>query len=98
MLVVFSLSITPKRILHDLFAKHIDSKPGKNSSHLSSQVNKAGFNCDNDNLVAESSFLSELQIFSHPVFYCFSPYNFRHVSFPSVSGIQSRLRGPPVNI
>jgi len=98
MLIVFSLSITPKRILHDLFAKHIDNKPGKITRHVPSQVARAGFNCDNDNLVAESSFLSEFQIFSHPVFYCFSPYNFRHISFQSVSGIQSRLRGPPVNI
>ena len=97
MLIVFSLSITPKRILHDLFAKHIDNKPQKITHHLS-QLSKAGFNCDNDNLVAESSFLSEFQIFSHPVFYCFSPYNFKHTSFQSVSGIQSRLRGPPVNI
>ena len=99
LMVFFALSITPKRFLHDIFAKHIDNSKGpvKNNSHPY-QLDNAGYNCDNDNLVAESSFEIEQQNFSFPVFFCFSAYTIQHISFSSTFGIYSPLRGPPAII
>ncbi len=97
LLLVFALSITPKRFLHDAFAKHTDSKHPKSNDRLY-QLSVAGYNCDNDNLVAESNFVSDLQIFSFPVFAPIASYVIKNISFTSTFGIYSRLRGPPVNI
>ena len=97
LLVIFALSITPKRFLHDVFAEHIDNRQQK-SNEAPNQLTNAGYNCDNDNLVAESNFIHNQQIFSAPVLISFSAYIFHHISFTSVTGIYSSLRGPPVNI
>jgi hypothetical protein len=97
LLVVFACSITPKRLLHDLFAKHIDNRAGKNNK-APCQLTHAGYNCDNDNLVAESSFEISQQAFSFPIFTTFSSYIFKNISYGSVSGNYSSLRGPPVKI
>jgi hypothetical protein len=97
LLVVFAFSITPKRFLHDVFAKHIDNKPQKNND-APWQLTNAGYNCDSDNLVAESNFVSDQQVFSVPLFLSFSSYILKDISFSSASGIYSSLRGPPVNI
>jgi hypothetical protein len=94
---VFALSITPKRFLHNVFAKHIDSKPAKNNDKPY-QLNNSGYNCDNDNLVAESSFLNHLPSFQFPHTTFFSSYVVKNISFSSISAIYSPLRGPPASI
>jgi len=94
MLMIFSLSITPKRFLHNLFAKHIDSKHEINSDKPY-QLTNSGYNCDSDNLVAESTFLNDLPLFQFPVASSFSSYIVKNISFTSISAIYSPLRGPP---
>ena len=95
--MVFALSITPKRFLHTVFAKHIDNKPGKNNDKPY-QLTNSGFNCDSDNLVAESNFVGDHNSFEFPLFTSFSTYLFKNISFSSIVRIYSPLRGPPQNI
>jgi len=97
LLLVFVLGVTPKRFLHDLFAKHIDIT-SKKRSDIPFQLSKSGYNCDCDNLVAESTFVSNQQIFAFPLFTSFSAYIFGEISFCSISKIYYPLRGPPVNV
>ena len=80
-----------------MFAKHIDNRVGKNSANPYRLAN-SGYNCDCDNLVAESTFVSDQHIFSFPLFTSFSAYIFKEISFCSISKIYYPLRGPPVNI
>ena len=96
-LVIFVLGIMPKSYLHSVFAKHTDNKVGsKNGKPY--QLTKSVYNCDCDNLVAESTFLHELPAFKILIFFSFSSYTFRNVSFFSATGMFSPLRGPPVRI
>ena len=97
LLMVFALSITPKRFLHNIFAKHIDSRPVKNSKKPY-QLTNSGYNCDSDNLVAESTFLNDLSSFEFPPSTSFSFYIVKDISFTSIAALYSQLRGPPVNI
>ena len=80
-----------------MFAKHIDNKK-ENDSDRSCQFNIAGYNCDTDNLVAESAFIPGQHSFSFPLSFVYSSYILRNISFTSSPQIYSCLRGPPVNI
>jgi hypothetical protein len=95
MLVLFGFSVTPKLLLHTLFANHKDataSRPISDNIELST----SGFHCDVDNLVVESPFLFEYVTLDfttpvlfgtyqdRPIQHCCPPEN--HISF---------LRGPP---
>ena len=95
MLMIFAMSVTPKRFLHNVFAKHIDSKSEKNNNKPY-QLTNSGYNCDCDNLVAESTFINDLPSFYFPVSASFSSYVVKNISFSSISAIFSPLRGPPV--
>jgi hypothetical protein len=97
LLIVFAFSITPKRFLHTAFARHIDNKFVRDSNKPF-QLSASGFNCDNDNLVAESTFVHEQYIFQFPLFISFSSYIIKNISFSSSPQIFSLLRGPPVSI
>lgn len=97
MLLVFVLGITPKRYLHNVFAKHVDNKVQTTGSKPF-QLSVSGFNCDNDNLVAESVFTCESPVFEFPVRVSFSKYILCDISFLSVQEVYASLRGPPVNI
>lgn len=97
LLMVFALSITPKRFLHNAFAKHIDSNH-ENNNDKPYQLTNSGYNCDSDNLVAESAFLNDLHSFVFPPSYTFCSYIFKNTSFSSTSEIYSPLRGPPAKI
>jgi len=97
LLIVFSFSITPKNYLHSLFAKHDDCRYEKRTDSQY-QVTYAGYNCYPDNLVTESGFDNDLAVLSFPIFIAYSSYIIQDVSFTSVAGIFSSLRGPPVNI
>ena len=95
--MVFILGITPKRYLHNIFAKHIDSKSQRNDS-IPYQLSASGYNCDNDNLVAESAFTSDSHLLNFPIPIIFSNYTLIDVTYSSVEEVYASLRGPPVNI
>lgn len=90
------LGITPKIFLHNLFAKHIDNSI-KNYGDKPYQYFNSGFNCNCDNLVAESNFENNAQVFTINVSATYCVYAFQKFSFHSIPGIYSPLRGPPVN-
>jgi hypothetical protein len=94
---VFTLAITPKKTLHALLANHTDNT-AKSKDGERQQLSKAGFNCKCDNLVAESTFVSNQYIFSFAIFTFFSAYTFKEISFYSISKSYNLLRGPPINL
>jgi hypothetical protein len=94
MLLVFALAVTPKRFLHDAFAGHTD-KGSLQTSNAAYQLTQAGYNCDNDDVVANTAFVITQNIFSFPIFTSFCPYISREISLPSPAKIYSALRGPP---
>jgi len=96
-LLVFLLGMTPKRFLHDLFAKHTDVSLSK-SGEVPYRLNKAGFNCDCETLVAESVYVSHENLFFFPLLTTFSPYIFKDVVRSPFHHPYNLLRGPPVNI
>jgi hypothetical protein len=55
MLMLFTLSITPKLFLHAVFADHTDVVYKKTGGET--QVSKSGFSCDCNNQVATSPFI-----------------------------------------
>jgi hypothetical protein len=94
-LLLFLFSVTPKRYLHNFFAKHNDETLTV-SADGQEQLCKSGFQCDCNTLVATSPFVSEEPVaafvpptyFSKPgTFLVLSPY------FSAISYIE--LRGPP---
>ncbi|MBC7829362.1 MAG: hypothetical protein H7122_16565 [Chitinophagaceae bacterium] len=93
LLCVFAIGITPKQVLHDVLTHH-QHVQGKEKG--TSWVSKDRFNCDDENLVAQSPFVeqhNELQIvlpsnFSIGINLFFTSYKFLHQFF-------FELRGPP---
>jgi hypothetical protein len=93
LLCVFAIGITPKQVLHDALTTH-QHVLGKEKGTLS--VSKDRYNCDEENLVAESPFV--VQDYNHTI--CvrqaflvkpsifLSSYSFIHRFF-------FELRGPP---
>lgn len=57
LLAVFSFSITPKQLLHDVLADHTDFSTHKHK-HSADCVTKTGFSCDRLDLVAVSPFIA----------------------------------------
>ena len=94
LLFVFTLGITPKKTLHNWFAKHTDSTssiaPGNTQ-----QLTKAGFTCDCENLVAESHFItfSSLIVVNFPSVHSFVSFSISQLV--SLSLFHNNLRGPP---
>ena len=95
LLFVFTLGITPKKTLHNWFANHKDNTSAIPDGKTQ-QLTKAGFNCDCDDLVAESHFIT----FSRPVVVnipsVHSFVSFCIPSFISLSLFHNNLRGPPL--
>ena len=96
-LLVFTLGITPKKTLHNWFANHTDQK-SSGVANKTSELSKAGFNCQCDNLVAESHFIASATVFEVklPSVY-FSFYD----AVPTVTSLtlfDNNLRGPPAKI
>ena len=60
LLVLFAFSIMPKKMLHDWIVSHTDGVSVTAKSEVA-QVGKAGFNCNCQNLVAESPFTTDGQ-------------------------------------
>jgi len=95
LILVFALGITPKKTLHTWFANHTDSNykiPVGKTPHLI----KAGFNCQCDDLVAESHFIafSSFAVINIPSLHSFAAFSIP--SFVSLSLFHNNLRGPPL--
>lgn len=93
--MVFSISITPKRYLHDLFAGHKDTitKPVEDGK---ARLSQSGFKCDYNTLVATSPFTEysdEIEIKTLSVY----PSFFVSLSTPVYRSPHAffELRGPP---
>ena len=97
LLLVFTLGITPKRTLHDWFANHKDTT-SPIPAGKTQQLTTAGFNCDCDDLVAESHFITfgSLIIINIPSVHSF--VSFCIPSFISLTLFHNNLRGPPLKI
>ena len=95
MLMIFSLSITPKLYLHDLFARHSDillSVPDDGKVHIT----QSGFSCDCNTLVSTSPFTDyaiEIDI-KAPLDYSSFPCVFITPEYVSSHSF-IELRGPP---
>jgi hypothetical protein len=58
LLVLFTFSITPKKLLHDLVATHTDTKHRTFLSNThAAQIHKSVINCQVDQLIVESPYL-----------------------------------------
>jgi hypothetical protein len=94
LLLVFSFSITPKQLLHDVLADHTDLSI--HSKSKAPAVGKTGFSCDRLNLVAESPFIpAEKKIETVQEKSC---TDFIVISDPKVfprAVVLPALRGPP---
>jgi hypothetical protein len=95
LLFVFILGITPKKTLHDWFANHKDSTSTAPVSKTQ-QLSNAGFNCNCENLVAESHFVtfSNLIVVNFPSIYSF--FSFNAPPLICLSLFHNNLRGPPL--
>jgi hypothetical protein len=94
MLLIFGLSITPKLVLHQLFANHKDT-PAR-SITAKAQLTTSGFHCDIDNLVVEGPFLTESITLIFNIQVLFATYQNRPAhNFASIANLVSSLRGPP---
>ena len=66
LLVLFAFSITPRNILHDLFANHTDEVVISKKSN-SQAVKTFDYLCKCDNLVVESPFIESVQHFDFSI-------------------------------
>ena len=91
----FLLSITPKQVLHNLFANHEDHPTNRTDNQL--QFNAGGYNCDVNSIVVTSPYIEvdpvNNIVFSQ-FFELFSPY-YTSLILSSPHYYYS-LRGPPV--
>jgi hypothetical protein len=92
--MIFSFSITPKKLLHDAIATHKDKITASTDNSL--QISNSGFACKCDSLVAESPFTEQDNHFEFSALPVFSgeqgiiPYHFYSSDF-----FFFELRGPP---
>lgn len=95
LICTFVLSITPKKLLHTWLANHRD-QPTKAAHNQSTSIDVAGYHCNVDNLVAESSFEQTLAEFHLKCPQVFSSFKGElSYSFYSLHHFYSELRGPP---
>ena len=96
LLLLFALSITPKKVLHDIIVNHQDDI----SYQLRSTpvIVKSGFHCNIENLVAESPF-TETETVSLPLPVTdFIQYNeVPGIALHFVTAFHYTLRGPPLS-
>ena len=95
MLAVFAFSITPKIILHNVVANHKDT-PFASNAEKNAQLNKAGFNCNCDNLVVESPFTDYYEPFQIIINKSFLPQIIKNINgVKTIAQYYPALRGPP---
>ncbi len=94
MLLVFSLSITPKIFLHKLVASHKDRYPSTHSTQ--DQISKTGYRCDCESQVVEVPYLNYAYDIDLPYRRSFPVDRIiAERSFPSSPFLMFGLRGPP---
>jgi hypothetical protein len=95
LLILFSFSITPKQLLHDVLAHHTDPT-SEAPSGKSPSISKTGFSCDRLNLVAESPFVEADEFTGRaPLQICTDFVVSSHHAAAHKAVILSSLRGPP---
>lgn len=95
--MLFAYGITPKITLHNLVASHRDGR-GKTSlpDPNSTQLSKAGFNCQCDNLIIESPFVAATEPLVITPQVCYLVFCDAVVAdVYSSSVFHNALRGPP---
>jgi hypothetical protein len=96
MLVLFSISITPKKIFHDLFANHKDTYTKYSLVNSDSQVSDPGINCHFDNLVVVAPYINtDISVDIAPLLFFPEQKINATASFHSVHQLFFGLRGPP---
>lgn len=94
LLLLFALSITPKKTLHDILVHHQDEIADHHPTVPT--ITHSGFHCDTDNWVAESPFTGEeTPVIPQPlpVFIHFN--DAVNISLHSITTFYFSLRGPP---
>ena len=96
LLVIFAFSVTPTIFFHNWLANHKDSVrklPSDNRDHVTKRI----FNCQCDNIVAESPFTEPAAVIAVPVVKPLSSQKCdKAIHFPFAPYIFHALRGPPV--
>lgn len=94
LLLLFALSITPKKVLHDILVHHQDDISYHHEG--SPTIIKTGFHCDTENNVAESPFTGEEPVsFPEPLPVFISFNDAVSSSIHSADIYHFLLRGPP---
>jgi hypothetical protein len=94
--VVFAFGITPKRSLHNLLADHKDGKTSANTRPVGALLTRASFNCQCDNLISESPFVSNSVAEGITAASLFPVFITGGIQQPvSSSPLSFSLRGPP---
>ena len=98
LLVLFALSITPKKTLHDILVHHQDDIV--NTLHQESSITKSGYHCDTENWVAESPFTGEQQttLPAQPLPAFIQVNDAVIASLHSLPVLYAALRGPPATV
>ena len=91
----FLLSITPKQVLHNLFANHEDHPTNRTNNQL--QFNAGGYNCDVNSTVATAPFIEVDSINSIGILRVFEQFTLGQSFYIlSTTIYYYSLRGPPV--
>lgn len=95
LLVLFALSITPKKSLHDILVHHQDEIVNHHQQEAS--VSKSGYHCDTENWVAESPFTGEQPVnqLTEPLPLFIQVNDAVNASLHSLPVLYAALRGPP---
>jgi hypothetical protein len=97
LLLLFALSITPRKTLHDWLVHHQDETSYQQQATPS--IVNSGFHCDTDNNVAESPFTGEGPVSLPQPQPAFISFNATVINpLHSVTSFYFTLRGPPATV
>ncbi len=95
MLVLFAFSVTPRNILHELFANHTDETVLSKKSN-STSLKTFDYLCKTENLVAESPFIESITRFDLSTFPAYPKHLIlTSYFFSSTKYFFFEHRGPP---
>ncbi|MEP7109690.1 MAG: hypothetical protein ABI760_16970 [Ferruginibacter sp.] len=97
LLLLFMVSNTPKQLLHDIFANHVDYRNGIAGNKDTAHVKQLTFHCQCDHQVVESPFLPDIHGFA--VYFPFHYPLGTSSLYTYINGdhqFQFGLRGPPM--
>jgi hypothetical protein len=95
MLLLFSLSITPRKYLHDVFAHHQDTVR-LYLKKQSTTIEQKGFQCEQNNQVVEQPFVqTPVPFFAYPLPLVNDYRQDHYNSFIKLFLADQSLRGPP---